>query len=325
MLIAGICQGQTKLSGFIYKAKDSTAIYGASIYFDATSIGVSTNNEGFYQISSSHESTSPLIVSSLGYQKLTIHNYSGLTKLPDIYLNEETNHLDVVYLEADPWSRKKKLAIFKREFLGRTSAAGKCKIINEEVLELNYRPSIKTLTAQANQDLIIENRFLGYKIKYNLTNFEVKFSTGSSGLSLVQSVYYEGSSFFEELRKKPRRKYLRNRKNSYSGSGLHFMRALGTKKLNENKFRIFHEKSQVSPYRFFAINKKANDTHVKLLTSNLSILYKDLEQSKLQVSEKFSIDEMGNHAPPDAIIFSGEIAQQRMAETLPLNYRIKNN
>ncbi|PKD19600.1 hypothetical protein APR41_03060 [Salegentibacter salinarum] len=324
LLIVGICQGQTQLSGFVYSAEDSTALFGTSVYFDGTSIGVSTNEEGFYKIASSKESSSPLIISSLGFQKVTVSNYSGLNKIPDIYLKEKADNLDAVFVETDPWSRKKKLEIFQKEFLGKTSSASKCKILNEEVLELNYRPSTKTLTAQANQDLIIKNRYLSYNIKYNLTNFEVKFRTGTSGLSLVHSVYYEGSSYFEELRKNPRKKIFKNRKNSYSGSGLHFMRALATKKLVENNFRIFHEKFQVSPYKFFEINNTGNFTKVKLLTSKISILYKDLEQSAFQTIGSFIIDEMGNHSPPNSIIFSGEIAHKRMAETLPLNYRIEN-
>jgi uncharacterized protein YegP (UPF0339 family) len=68
----GNCFSQNQLNGKVYSAKDSIAIFGASVYFDGTSIGVSTNNEGFYKISFK-ENNSSLIISSLGYEPAIIN------------------------------------------------------------------------------------------------------------------------------------------------------------------------------------------------------------------------------------------------------------
>ena len=75
-------------------------------------------------------------------------------------------------------------------------------------------------------------------IKNNIA-FKVKLKKGSSGLILPFSTYYEGFSFFEPLKKRLSKKIMKNRKLSYLGSSLHFMRSLYKKKLEENNFKIF--------------------------------------------------------------------------------------
>ena len=200
-------------------------------------------------------------------------------KLSPIYLKEQQEELAEVILEPDPWSRKKKLQIFRREFLGNTPEAKKVRIRNEEVLRLYYSPSSEKLTAFSTQPLIIENRFLGYKVQYDLDNFTVQFSTGTSGLQLTHMVMYQGFSYFSNLKKRTRKKQLKNREKTYAGSSLHFMRSLSQQTLAENNFRIFYERFQVAPYKYFEFLPFKEGVQVTLLAEKLSILYGDLEQS----------------------------------------------
>lgn len=315
------CLGQSQLKGKVYSAKDSTAIFGASIYFDGTSIGVSTNEQGSFSISF-QKNNSSLVISSIGYEPvvLQINDFEGKNNDPIIYLKEKLEELNTVFLETDPWSRLRKLGVFRREFLGSDLSAQSCKIINEDAIKLRYIPSTKTLLASSSEPLIIKNKFLGYLIRYNLTNFEVKFEMTASGLIMPFSTYYEGYSFFEPLKKKLSKKVLKNRNTSYLGSSLHFMRSLYSEELDENNFKIFHERFQVPTYKYFQISSDGNMRLVKLLVEEIAILHDGFDQSGFTTLGEFKIDYLGNYSPPQAIIFKGEMSKDRISEFLPLDY-----
>lgn len=313
---------QNIITGKVYAAKDSTALNGVSVYYDGTSIGTSTNNNGFFSIK--NYTGAPLIISFLGYEITMVQNLQGHSgELPPIYLKEKQEELAEVIVEPDPWSRKKKLQIFRREFLGSSSEAKKCRIKNEDALLLRYSPSTETLTAESTEPLIIVNRFLGYKISYDLNFCNIKFSTGTSGLRFTEMVLYEGFSYFEELRKRNRKKFIKNREQTYYGSSLHFMRALSNKALAQNDFRIFYDKFEVPPYKYFEFQYSGDLVRISLLAEKVSILYGELEQSGLQTTSPFYIDQFGNHTPPTSVIFSGEMSTKRAAHLLPLDYNIK--
>lgn len=309
---------QSTIEGHVYSASDSSAIEGAAVYFDGTSVGVSTDKSGHFKIPAKGTS-SPLVISSLGFKAIVISNYPPEEQ--KFFLIAETEELDAVVLESDPWSRARKLEIFRKEFLGRLNGSGKCRIKNEEVLSLNYSPSTETLTASATETLVIINRHLGYRIRYNLQDFKVQYSTGTSGLQLTHFVYYEGFSFFENLRKRTRKKIKENREKAYLGSGMHFMRSLVKEQLTEEDFKIFKGSYEVLPYSYFKLSKEKELTKVSILNEDLNILHNQFDQSGIIAEGDFYIDRFGNHSPPQAVMFSGEIAKKRVGQLLPLNYK----
>lgn len=312
---------QEIVSGTVYSAKDSTRLAGVSVYFDGTSIGTVTNEQGIFRIEAFHSAEPLLVISFIGYKtKLLVPPSSGSKELPPVYLVEKQEELPEVLVENDPWSRERKLNIFRREFLGSSSDPGSLRIKNEEVLRLRYIPSVDMLVAQGTEPLILINRHLGYEVRYDLKTFEVQFQMSPGGLRLVHMVFYEGLSFFEELRKNPRKKFLKNRDLAYKGSSLHFMRSLKDGNLQENDFKIFHDKFEVPPYRYFDLQQKDDLRQVKLLTDKLVILYRDLIQSSLQATAPFYIDSFGNHAPPSVVVFGGDMGEKRIGELLPLDY-----
>lgn len=204
-------QAQIEISGRIISANDSLPLTGASVYFDGTSIGVASGDDGRFSLKTENSLSSVLIINAMGYKSRFIHNYSEQPNIGHILLEESEESIGEIHLETDPWSRKKKLEIFRREFLGNTPMALQSKIENGDVINLRYIPSTETMVAFADEPLKITNKYLGYKITYNLTDFKAEF-TSPGGLRLTKLVYYEGYSFFEELRKKPSRRLLKNRK-----------------------------------------------------------------------------------------------------------------
>ncbi|MBZ9728792.1 carboxypeptidase-like regulatory domain-containing protein [Salegentibacter sp. JZCK2] len=313
-------KAQKNVEGYILNIDDSTAIAAASVYFDGTSIGVSTNSKGFFSIKVPEHINSPLIISSLGFQVKAIADLSEITKENPIFLIEKPEALDAVLLEADPWTRKKKLAEFRREFFGPTPVASSLRIENEDILKLRYSPSQKTLIANASEPLKVVNRYLGYTITYNLSSFKVTYQKSDSGLIIPYMIYYEGFGFFKETKTKTKKRYIRRRKKSFEGSLLHFMRALSNQTLAEEGFRIFKKSSEVRPYEYFELTQKDNLVLVKVLAEKLNILYNNTEQSGLLASGKFSIDQFGNHDPPQNLVLSGSMGNKRLAYLLPTDF-----
>lgn len=310
---------QVKIEGRVVSTNDSLPIPGASVYFDGTSIGVSSGDEGLFSINTKSKISSPLIIAALGYKTHILPNVMAKPNIGIIYLEETKESLGEVHLETDPWSRQKKLEIFRREFLGNDRAALQCRIKNEEAIDLRYIPSTQTLIAFSDEPLKIINRYLGYEITYNLTDFKVDFST-ASGLRLTTMVYYEGYSFFKELRKKPSARLLKNREKAFRGSSLHFMRSLASQQLVENNFRIFFKSYEVLPYSYFRINQGNDLVEVELLGEKIILVYEPLVQSTIQAEGKFYIDRYGNYTPPQNVLFSGEMSKSRVSQMLPLNY-----
>jgi hypothetical protein len=314
---------QNTVTGQVFKASDSTTIAGASVYFDGTSQGVSTTNAGAFELLFK-ENNSLLVISSLGYESIAIDINTAhyRNKFLNIYMDEKLEELEAVQLELDTWSRAKKLNVFRNQFIGLYTEGASCKIMNEEVIKLKYMPSSKTLVAWANEPLIIKNKHLGYKITYNLTDFEVNYIKSKNGFTMHHKTYYEGYSFFESLKKKTSKKTLNNRSENYLGSSLHFFRAAFSKSIAENDFKIFYEKFQVPTYKYLSIKAVGSRKKVELLVDKIVILYKDASQSSFSAKGVFFIDIYGNHSPPDAVILSGNMSNNRIANLLPLDYFI---
>ncbi len=316
---------QEAVKGFVYKASDSTAILGASVYFDGTSIGASTTIDGEFELPFK-QNNSFLVISAIGYSSLAIDLNDDRFKDKNItiYLDEKLEELEAVQLEVDTWSRKKKLRIFKSQFIGKYPVLELCDIKNEDDIRLKYIPSSNLLVASAREPLIIKNKYLGYKITYNLVNFEVAYKKNENGLNLPYSTYFEGYSYFEPLRNKTSNKVKENRTKSYLGSSLHFFRSIYSERIDENNFGIFNKGFLIPTYRHLIISKEGEFKKVSITAEEIGVLYENGQQSSLKAKSVFNIDSYGNHFPPDAITIGGDMSKKRMAELLPLNYKMEN-
>lgn len=311
-------------------------IGSANIYFDGTTFGTVTNTNGEFMLQIDQSIQAPLIISSLGYTS-ELKNIAFKTPIIDletIVLNEGVSDLEEVYIENDPWPRKRKLAYFRKWFLGEDYKDKKTKILNEEEVKLRFVPSTNTLVASSKVPLSVQNKHLSYLIEYDLMDFELvfrKISFERDGRKQTHynehSSYYAGTSFFKELKDKTRTKFLERREKTYKGSILHFMRSLASKKLEENKYKIFHKRIQVPFYQFFNVVKGRGRIAVDLLTHKVIVLYDSFEQSFIQVDENpttIYIDAYGNFSPINSLYFGGAMGKQKMSSLLPLNYKMNS-
>ncbi|WP_420573889.1 carboxypeptidase-like regulatory domain-containing protein [Kordia sp.] len=311
-----------ELEGFILDEKTKEPLFGVSVYFDGTTNGTSTNGEGKFSIRYKASTKSALVVSYLGYET-QLFDVRKLTNGMSIYLKEKPQSLETVYLENDPWSRKKKMDIFKREFIGKSVDFSECRIMNQKDITVTYNPITQKLNAYAEKPIIIKNKYLGYTITYTMEEFEADLRLTTTGIVLTRSVYVEGSSFYTERNKRVRRKHRKAREREYGQSVLYFMRSLSKKQLRENGFQIFHKGFIVPPYKYFQITKIGEDTKVKLTADRLVVVYDRIHKSFMTILDKnkeFVINKYGNYSPPRKVSFGGVLGDKRIANTLPLDY-----
>ena len=166
LLISCVGYGQLTTTGYVLDAFSKEPLEGVSVFFDGTTIGTVTNAKGYFKISSDKAITASLIVSYIGFETRIFEN--KITQaLGKIFLKEKAVQLDGVTLSPDTWNRKKKLAIFRKEFLGKTIAAQQCKIQNEEDIRLYYNSEKQKLYAYAKMPIRILNKHLGYLLSYS--------------------------------------------------------------------------------------------------------------------------------------------------------------
>ncbi len=118
----------------------------------------------------------------------------------------------------------------KNTFIGNTNLSKQCKIKNPNALFFDYDTETGTLEAYSKEPLIFINKGIGYKITYDLVNFELKKNT----------VTYLGYSKYKQLKgnKNKLKRWKKNRLKAYKGSRIHFVRALRTNRLKKEGFII---------------------------------------------------------------------------------------
>lgn len=315
---------QQQVRGVVYDAATKKPLEAVVVYLDGTTKGTITDTDGRFALTIDANFDESIIISYLGYKTVVV-NPSTIVNQENflVYLTEEIESLDPIYLETDDWSREKKLRYFKKYFIGELEIQQKCKITNEKAIHLYYSSSEETLYASASVPLIIKNKYLGYEITYFLRTFELKFSVGSSGLRLVNSIYFSGTSFFREYYRNIKNKHIARREKTFNGSKLHFMRSLALKKLEENNFRVFYKGFAGNPYEYFRVELLNALAKVRLDVERVSILYDGKYQTDMWMStDHFIIDGFGNYSPSDQLFFSGYMSNQRVGMMLPLDYNL---
>jgi hypothetical protein len=220
---------QNKIVGYIFDAQQHVPLLNASVFLNNTSIGTQTNDKGYFELivpAGKFE----LIVSSVGYQTYQ-QVIIAPTNLPlSIILHQKIETLDEVVVVSDAYEKdgwKKWGKWFYEQFVGTSSFGKRCKIKNPEVIRFRISPNKQLMTVIAKAPLIIENKALGYNIRYQLEVFQYEF--------VKQRLFYAGFPFFEQMKGGTRQlqRWKRNRADAYDGSALHFMRSLYIDQLTE--------------------------------------------------------------------------------------------
>ena len=317
-----------KISGTVFNDESGEPLEGASIYFDNTTIGTTTDSKGEFILEFHEFINTSLIISFMGFERVVLNDFSKIDNLK-FYLNESSNVLNEVTLTSkNDWPRELKLKEFRRNYLGETINGRASEILNEEDLILRYNKKIKQLTAFSSVPIIIKNVNLDYLIRIDLKHFEINYSYVSMNKKIldVKNVFYLGSNFYQSLEENPTKKTLKKRNDTYLGSPLHFMRAVASEDLEREKYKIYFKNHPVESKKYITVTPIDDLNNVKVeFKGKLNILFRGDKQSYIISSlPEFYIDNFGNHSPPKAIKFGGDLGKHRMGDALPLDFLMIN-
>ena len=281
---------QSRIDGRIVDKTTSEPLAGVNIFFSKTTLGTTSDENGFFALTQIPAGQYELIISMIGYEI----EREGMIIVPDEALTVNfrlapqailMNEINVTAKKDREWD--KNYGIFKRSFLGTGKNGEACKILNEFVLSFSRRGA--TFIAKASQPLIINNPELGYKITYILYDFTKQ----------VDEVQYSGDIFFEEIAstsKKQLKIWNKNRQRAYKGSLRHFLHTLARR--YELRFEIIdgemHEKSN-----WLSLLNRRKDPLVKEGFS-LLINKKDLFGTSIIIPEQFKA------LKNDTLVFKGK-------------------
>ncbi|QHS55665.1 carboxypeptidase-like regulatory domain-containing protein [Mucilaginibacter sp. 14171R-50] len=214
------CYAQVSITGKLVNATDKSDVADASVFLSNATIGNKSAADGSFVLRGVRPGQYELVITVVGYEtyRREVLVASDNISLPDIGLTPKITSLAEVNITPDPaWERN--YDVFKEEFLGTSAMALRCTILNPETIDLEWDKNALQLTGSSSGFVEIDNKALGYHIKYLLSRF-IK----DSKISLV---YYEGSALFEEMKGTAREKerWEKNRQLAYEGSSMQFLRA----------------------------------------------------------------------------------------------------
>lgn len=323
-----------QLSGKIFDEKN-LPLFGATIYFDGTTIGTISDENGYFELNFKAYPNGKLIISYVGYETVYLDEF---TSPITISLQPTAIALNEVVLEPIPFSRKELIKAFREQFLGKSSFAKKCKILNEEVIQFAYVNKEFKLSAFASDKIKIRNEAFGYDIQVELITFDVFFTKRKLNDKYLKSSYFAVYSFFKELEGIDKT-IIKNRETAYLGSSRLFFSNLVKNKWGSDDFLLVEGKKALEPKKLFEINKQ-NDLNIirlkldkseeatfdaKSFLKSFNVVYQKKSKSMVYFkTPEFTVDSFGNHSHHDQIYFSGELSKKRFGDMLPLDYSYRS-
>lgn len=227
-----IAQQKFHITGKVMDEKGKPMPF-ASVFLNQTTIGDRTTEQGNFNIQQVPPGKYELIVSYLGYEPILIpvtvdKDLSGIV----VNIRPKVGQLKEFVVkrnaERDAWMR-----VFKETFLGMSDNAKQCTILNDEVIDLQYDRQMNKLSASAEDFIIIENKALGYRIRFLLISYENNFRSG-------HCMYY-GNPLFEIMKARnntQEKRWVKAREKAYYGSSMQFFRSLVAGTLREDGYEV---------------------------------------------------------------------------------------
>jgi len=220
------------IQGKLLDAKTKEPIVGANVFIANTSIGTVSNDKGEFVIEKSPQKSVDLVCTMVGYETLatplsldTLQN-----KMLTLFLREKVDEIEAITVQGKNPNWQLHYKMFQQHFLGETENAQYCKIKNAKILNFDFKKNI--FKASAGDLLIVENKRLGYIIKYKLSSFVIDFEQGFFVIM--------GYPLFEPMKgtKGQEKRWKKNRLKAYQGSSLHLMRSLYQNNWAEEGFTL---------------------------------------------------------------------------------------
>ena len=344
-----IAAAQFKVTGKILDSADKKPIPGATVFLSNASVGTASALDGAFTLDNVRGGQYEMVVSMIGYatyRKTLLVNDN--INVPDIYISSKSISLAEVKIRPDPdWAAH--YEVFREEFLGSSPYARKCKILNPDLINFHFDKSTSTLTASSSDYIVVENKALGYKIKYLLQDFSKEYNSGM--------LYFAGTVFFEKLpgKQSDEKTWEKNRLKVYTGSSMHFLRSVIANRVSQEGFGVLRLVRETDSASKNKVNKQYFEKLVstppltildflrltdtkglyaltfdnclyikhgnKIITNSDDILGASGAPTTLIFDKPYAFfDNNGIFSDPSAIIYEGDWGRSRVAELLPVDY-----
>jgi hypothetical protein len=231
------------ITGVVTSADSKKPIAGASVFLSNSSVGTASRDNGAYTLANIRPGQYTLVVSILGYQDYdkTVLVSPGPIKM-NIEMTPKPLELREVVISS-PADWKKNYEQFRKNFIGIDENARYCEVQNPHILNLTYNQTKQILHADADQFLVVENKALGYRIKFLVRDFNVD--------NINNIVSSAGDRVFEELpgSDAQKKKWHEKREEVYYGSAMHFYRSIIAQDLTKEGFVVYTLKRYPNPER----------------------------------------------------------------------------
>jgi hypothetical protein len=315
ILILSIALYGQRIRGIVLDQSTGLPIDYASVFFGGTFVGTTTDEKGCFELDVSKYKSRPLSISAMGYHSVSITDYIAGEERR-ILLEPKTFEIEEVSVSTRSLVRKRKacMRIFKNEFIGLTTYSRKCYIMNEEDITFNYGSDRDTLRAYASKPIRIKNLSLGYEISYHLDRFEHVRKT--------QTTLYTGDIIFERdltIDEESSRKYKLRRANAFTGSSMHFFRSLWSDSLNAAGFVLTNYRTGREVNYDQVVSQDFHGRKSLVYNQSLQIAFYDKLSYIAFLAFQVHFEKDG-YFEPTAIIWTGEMSKQRIADSLPYEY-----
>lgn len=231
-LIGLISHAQYVVTGVILDSASREPLSAASVFCQNTTSGTLANKQGAFSLSLKAGGYD-LIITYTGYQTKTIRVTEN-SQLEVLMVKEDVSMNEVVIQASNEvkngWEKYGDL--FIKNFIGTTPNAAKTSLTNPEVLKFFYSKKNNRVKVLATDALQIENKALGFNLRYQLDSFTYYYNTENTsyrGYCLYSEM--EGSDSLHTIWKAARTK-------AYYGSKLQFLRSYYDSTLVEDGWTI---------------------------------------------------------------------------------------
>jgi hypothetical protein len=231
------------ITGVVTSADSKKTIAGASVFLSNSSVGTASRDNGAFTLASIRPGQYTLVVSILGYQDYDKTVLVGPEPLKiDVQMTPKPLELREVVISS-PADWKKNYEEFRKHFIGVDENAKYCEVDNPHILNLTYNQTKQILHADADQFLVVENKALGYRVKFLVRDFNVD--------NINNIVSTAGDRVFEELpgSAAQKKKWHDAREAVYYGSSMHFFRSIIAQSLIKEGFEVYTLKRYLNPNR----------------------------------------------------------------------------
>jgi len=343
--------GQTAtLTGKVKDAETGEVLPFCSVFVNNTTISTATDLDGNFTLSGLEPGPLEIGFSFMGYtaetRKVTLKPGGTFTlNLSMKPLEQVLSEQEVKASRDKSWERD--LRKFQSLFLGIDEAAAQTKILNPWVIDFPEATEKGSFVARAEQPIELENRYLGYKITFNLKEF-VDAPTayrivGAARFELLPSDSESQQALWEKnraeiYRRSPMNLFRSILKGTYEREGFYLYgdKAGGSASMNIRTDIFANELGKsVVPYKAdpLVIPSSTVGDYLLQLKGRIEIhnqkgfaqanTYRDAPYpvSWLEVKNgQVRIRENGTVLNPEDLVFSGDMERKRISNLLPLDY-----